>query len=342
MVPSPNMTGPPDRAGVRRDRAYLAELEGVGAAITARAGAVLLERFRQPVLLEFKDKNKADPVTKTDRAVERLVKDELRAAFPDHGILGEEGTSEAAESELLWVLDPLDGTANFAGRLPFFGVSLALLRNGVPVVGCLFVPFGPHLRAGVLRCSYGNGATIDGEPLRIERRPFQPSGPMALPPGFRWIFKLSGDIAKRPGEFRNTGSICYELAMVVGGGFQYAAFVQPRIWDVAAGVLLVREAGGLSLTWERAAWRPLERFVAPPPARKGKPTTLRDWARPVLVGAPDSIAHIAPDFRLRAPPPRLLRWALARQRDARRLWKGRAENPSPKDASLTDGAAPAP
>lgn len=339
VVLSRRMDHSTDLQGVHHDRAYLAELEETAAAITARAGRLLLERYQHPVVLEFKDEKKTDPVTETDRAVERLVRQALRSTFPTHGILGEEGTAEATTAELVWVLDPLDGTANFAGRLPFFGVSLALLRNGVPIVGCLFVPYGPGLHSGVLRCSYGNGASIDGRPLRLERRPFQGSGPVALPPSFRWAFKLSGETAKRPGELRNLGSICYELAMVVGGGFQYASFVRPRIWDVAAGVLLVREAGGLALTWDRGGWRPLERFVAPLPGPDGKATSLRDWARPILVGAPETIAHIAPGFRLREPPARLVRWALAGRRGTGRIWHRRRGRAAKRQDGGEDGTS---
>lgn len=312
---------------VRRDRRYLAALEEEAAAITDRAGGMLLERFGAPIGVEFKDEKRTDPVTEADRAVEGFVRSELRARFPEHGFLGEEGTLEGADAEYIWVLDPLDGTANFAGRLPLFGVSLALLRNGVTVVGCLFVPFGSRLQAGVLRGSYGNGASFQGERLRLTREPFRPTGPIALPPAYGWAFQMRGDLAKRPGELRNLGSICHELAMVVGGGFQYAAFVRPRIWDVAAGSLLVREAGGAALTWDGRGWRPLERFVAPPRGRRDKPTTLRDWGQAVLVGAPGPMRRLVRELRVRPPPPATVRWAFGRQRDLRRWWRRRRAPP---------------
>ncbi len=183
--------------GLRRDRIQLAEFEERAAGIVGRAGALLLEHYTRTLVVEFKNEARTDPVTAADRAVEQQVRAELRAQFPSHGFLGEEGTEQDLGAECVWVLDPLDGTANFAGRLPFFGVSLALLRNGVPVVGCLFIPFGPNLGSAVLRCSYGNGASLDGEPLRPARHPFRPTGPVALPPGFGWMFTLSGDLAKR-------------------------------------------------------------------------------------------------------------------------------------------------
>ncbi|MBA2448738.1 MAG: inositol monophosphatase [Chloroflexi bacterium] len=326
---------------VRRDRRYLAELEEVAAAVTGRAGAMLLERYGAPISVEFKDEKRTDPVTEADRAVEAFVRSELLGHFPAHGFLGEEGTLEGADAEYLWVLDPLDGTANFAGRLPFFGVSLALLRNGVTVVGCLFVPFGPRLRAGVLRCSYGNGASIDGDRLRLPRTPFRPTGPVALPPAHRWAFQMRGELAKRPGELRNLGSICYELAMVVGGGFQYAAFVRPRIWDVAAGALLVREAGGAALTWDGRSWRSLERFVAPPLSRRGKPTTLRDWGQAVLVGAPCPMQRLARELRVRPAPPLALRWAFRRQRDVQGWWRRRTAGSQPKADRVSSGTSTA-
>ncbi|MDP8924221.1 MAG: inositol monophosphatase, partial [Chloroflexota bacterium] len=278
-----------------QDRRWLADVEATAAAIVARAGDTLLGHYRRGVVVEYKDKRQADPVTEADRAVERQVRDEIRAAFPSHGFLGEEGSSEATAAEHLWVLDPLDGTANFAGRLPFFGVSLALLRNGVPVVGCLWVPFAPNLGTGVLRASYGNGARVGDDPLRVSAGPFRPSGPVAVPSSLRWAFAVRDALARRPGEARNLGSICYELAMVAGGGFQYAVFAGPKLWDVAAGVLLVHEAGGLGLTWSRGRWVPLERFVPPAPGKDGRPRTLRDWARPVLVGSPATIRHVAPN-----------------------------------------------
>ena len=326
--------------GVRDDRLQLAEIEEQAATIVGQAGALLLERYRRPIPVEFKDEKQTDPVTAADHAVEQLVTDELRARFPTHGILGEEGTDETLGAEYVWVLDPLDGTANYAGRLPFFGVSLALLRSGVPVVGCLFVPFGPHLAAGVLRCSYGNGATVDGHPLRLEVTPFRPTGPIALPPSFAWVFTLRGDLAKRPGELRNLGSICYELAMVAGGGFQYAAFVRPKIWDVAAGVLLVREAGGHALVWTGRSWRPFDRFRAPPPVKRGTPTSLRDWGRPLLVAGPGGAGYVSPNLRLRPPPPRVVRWALEHRGAARRWWRDLRRGDRPAHGAEPSAAAP--
>lgn len=317
----------------------LAAFEDAAAEIAARAAAVLRERFaagRAPEPVEFKDKQQRDPVTKTDRAVEEIVRRELRARFPDHGILGEEGTGEAVSSELLWVLDPIDGTANFAGRLPFFGISLALLRNGVPIVGCLWVPFWPTAAGGILRASLGRGARLEGQPLRLDAGPFRPSGPVAVPPGLHGMFQVKGDLAKRFGEARNLGSMVAELAMVATGGFQYAVFGAPRLWDVAAGVLIVQEAGGSALTWEGGRWRPVERFRVPRTRPGGKPKTLRDWMQPVLVAGPGAVRHVGSGLRPRRPPGPAVRWLLAKRRVAREWWKKRRR---PAGSSDTSGAS---
>jgi myo-inositol-1(or 4)-monophosphatase len=304
-----------------------------------------------PDQVEFKDERQRDPVTAIDRAVEALVRRELQTRHPTHGILGEEGTGDAVESEYLWVLDPIDGTANFAAGLPLYGLSLALLWNRQPVVGCLYVPFWPGTGQGeVLRASLGNGARIAGRPVRLTRQAFRPGGPVAVPPGLRWMFAVRGDLAKRPGEARNLGSIVAEIAMVAVGGFQYAVFGGPKLWDVAAGAIIVPEAGGAALTWDGGRWRPVVRFRAPRSEPGKKPKTLRDWSQPVLVAAPGAAGHVASGLTPRTPPGPALRWLFAKRRAARdrwRTWRGKqqarpgAEQAAPPGDTST-GAPPQP
>jgi myo-inositol-1(or 4)-monophosphatase len=321
MVPCQSMDNVGDR------QLDLASLEEAAAAVVMLAAATLRDRFAAgvaPEQVEFKDKQQRDPVTAIDRAVEALVRAELRSRFPSHGILGEEGTGDSVESELLWVLDPIDGTANFAAGLPFYGLSLGLLRNGEPIVGCLYVPFWPGKAGGdVLRASRGNGARIGDTTVRLERRAFRPGGPVAVPPGLRWMFALRSDLAKRQGEARNLGSIVAEIAMVATGGFQYAVFGGPKLWDVAAGAVIVREAGGAALTWERGQWRPIYRFRAPESIPGKKPKTLRDWSQPVLVASPGAAGHVGRGLAPHKPPPKAVLWAYGKRKAARDWWRKR-------------------
>lgn len=343
-----------DRAGDRH--LELAALEDAAAAVVMLAAATLRERFAagvRPEQVEFKDTQQRDPVTAIDRAVEALVRAELQARFPTHGMLGEEGTGDAIESDLLWVLDPIDGTANFASGLPFYGLSLALLQRGEPIVGCLYVPFWPGSgRGDVLRASKGNGAHIGDQKICLERRAFRPGGPVAVPPGLRWMFSVRGDLEKRPGEARNLGSIVAEIAMVATGGFQYAVFGGPKLWDVAAGAVIVREAGGTALTWEGGKWRPIDRFRAPKPdpirkpkpgekIQPPKPKTLRDWSQPVLVAGPGAAGHVARGLAPRRPPPAAVVWAMKQRKAARDWWRKRRSPSEPTANRPAPGSPPA-
>src|SRR5439155_24197501 len=96
------------------------------------------------VALEFKGKKQENPVTALDRDTETFLRSELRLAFSEHGLLGEEHADDIAdEARYVWVIDPIDGTMNFASGLPLFGISIGLLDQGVPVVGAIWVPVGP-------------------------------------------------------------------------------------------------------------------------------------------------------------------------------------------------------
>ncbi|MCC6382423.1 MAG: inositol monophosphatase [Dehalococcoidia bacterium] len=324
-------------------QADLPALESVAVEIVERAAQTLRERFAAGVAdeqVQFKDKRQRDPVTAVDKAVEALVRAELRARFPSHGMLGEEGTGDAVESRFLWVLDPIDGTANFAAKLPFYGLSLALLYDGVPVVGCLLAPFWPGSGHGaVLHASLGHGARISGEPVRLRSRTFRPGGPVALPPGWRAMFTMRGALAQRQGEARNLGSIVAEIAMVATGGFQYAVFGAPRLWDVAAGVVVVREAGGHVLTWDRGKWRHLGRFRAPAATAGKQPPTLRDWVKPVLVTGPGVVRHVAEGLAPHQPPPLPVRWAIKQRKAVRAWWRerGKAQTATPAEPGADQG-----
>src|SRR5215831_11382862 len=146
------------------------DFEATALDLARQAGERALEAFRATVRLEFKGKRQDNPVTALDRQTETFLRTELRAAFPDHGLLGEEHADDiAADARYVWVIDPIDGTMNFASGLPLFGISMGLLEAGAPVCGCIWVPVGPTLGAGVYVAREGGGARFDDKRVRVSR-----------------------------------------------------------------------------------------------------------------------------------------------------------------------------
>jgi myo-inositol-1(or 4)-monophosphatase len=277
----------------------LEAFESTAVELARAAGERALTAFRTTVALEFKGKKRDNPVTVLDRDTETFLRTELRAAFPDHGLLGEEHADDiAADARYVWVIDPIDGTMNFASGLPLFGISMGLLEAGAPVVGCIWVPVGPTLGSGVYHARAGSSACFDDMPIRVSQADDERGQIMALPGGFLRAFRFKRPDRSLPREMRalpdprTTGSCTAELMLIASGALRAGVFIKPSIWDVAAGTLIVREAGGDVETWEDGQWQRFERFVAARPERgKGDPA-LRHWGRPLLMGAPEAVARL--------------------------------------------------
>ena len=289
------------------DDFQLEDVERAAVKLANEAGSLLRDRFRKALDVEYKDKKQeTDPVTSADKDSEQLLREGISKEFPDHGILGEEGSEEGdtTSPDYLWVLDPLDGTTNFLNGLPIYAVSIAVLHKGAPVVGVVFVPW-PNDKGGlVLHARRGGGSKLDGEPLTINSR----EGPKAnrlsgLPGSFRESFRFSKGMHRSVGESRVTGSIAYELAMVAMGSVQYALFGAPKLWDVAAGILIVPEAGGEVMV-RGSKGRSWEAPTILGPSWEGSPPTfkdLRSWAVPVIAGDALVVPTVAASLSRRRP-----------------------------------------
>ncbi|HLZ70825.1 MAG TPA: inositol monophosphatase family protein [Dehalococcoidia bacterium] len=276
------------------------EFEPVRAAaaeIAAAAGAELQHRFAAPGQVRFKSRKDADPVTEADEAVERFVRQRVAERFPAHDVLGEEGGGSTHPGEWLWVVDPLDGTANFANGLAVFAVSIGVLHRLRPVAAALYTTFGPEGRPCVLSARLGGGLLCDGElfvqPAAALSKRARLSG---VPAGIHRAFALWRLRGQLPGETRSFGSTAAELGLVATGRWQYAVFSSPRLWDVAAGILLVRESGGAVYGDRRGRWQPLER-IAPP---RGKP--LSEWKQAVIAGDAALLGQLTGKVRVRRSP----------------------------------------
>ncbi len=317
----------------------LEEIERAACEWAREAGARIVAQFRQNIEVQYKRDNRRDPVTEADHESEAFLKDAISRRFPSHGVLGEEGAETAVESaDFLWVLDPLDGTTNFSRGLPFFGVSIGVLYRRRPVAGCIYLPTSPRLRDGVYHARLGGGAWFEDERLAVPTPAEADSaGVSGLPGSFRGLFRIVGKPKVGVGDQRSLGSIAYEIAMVADGALQSAFFARPKIWDVAAGAILVREAGGSVLGYDTrlVAWRPLDRFetpvqavhwldrvLPPPPSKAPVPAGLRAWSLPLVFGAP-AVAEFYARYVRHRPPARFdlvrqIRRRLAERRQARR------------------------
>jgi myo-inositol-1(or 4)-monophosphatase len=277
------------------DARELADVERQAVEIAWAGGRMLLARFHQPLEVKWKGKNAGDdPVTDADHQVESYIREELARRFPTHALVGEEGSGEGSKAApCTWVVDPLDGTTNFLNGLPAFACSLGLLEHGRPVAGAVFIPWPTTEGGMVVHARAGGGAWADGRRLELTGETPLPGRLVVLARG---PFRMREPFRRGPGERRSVGSTAYELAVTALGVYRYVLFGAPKVWDVAAGVLLVSEAGGrvMTLRARRGPWAPLGAFTREDAAKAdGAPMPgqeeLRKWASPVLAGTPNAV-----------------------------------------------------
>ena len=213
--------------------------------VVREAGTLALASFREPALA-VERKGVQDYVTAVDRAVEELIVDRLRAQFPGDAFLGEEGGQRGAGAVdgALWVIDPIDGTTNYARGLPLWCVSLALVYAGEIALGLIFNPVSDEFYCAVR----GHGATCNGRPLRVSGEQSPESARIGL--GFSYRCPPArhardiGRLLEANCEYARLGSGALGLAFVADGRFDGYYESHINSWDVLAGICLVREAGG--------------------------------------------------------------------------------------------------
>jgi myo-inositol-1(or 4)-monophosphatase len=222
----------------------LGEFARVGEAAVREAGRYLRENLGR--LVETAYKGAVDLVTPFDLGAQEILVGRLAQAFPAHGFLAEEGLSKAGASDWRWVIDPLDGTTNFAHGFPVFSVSAALERAGRPVLGFVYDP----MREEMFRAEAGGGAALNGAPIRVSR--VSELGRSLLATGFPYDVRTSrrnnldhwGRFIVRAQAIRRCGSAALDLSYVACGRFDGFWELKLKPWDMAAGALIVQEAGG--------------------------------------------------------------------------------------------------
>ena len=225
--------------------------------IAREAGQVLADKFGRA--LQISNKGDIDLVTEADLAAERLIVERIRSYHPRHAILTEESgdVKEAGgpQAEYKWIIDPLDGTTNYAHGYPTFCVSVALEHEGRVVVGAVYDP----TRDEMFAAERGAGATLNGRRLRVSET--DELNRALVCTGFPYDVRERGDFARHFRAFimqaqsvRRDGAAALDHAYVAAGRFEVFYEEGLRPWDVAAGVLLVEEAGGRVTHYDGSAF----------------------------------------------------------------------------------------
>ena len=213
------------------------------------AGRLLAERFHGSLKIE--KKGQVNLVTDVDRQSEELLKKIILSEFPDHGFRAEEGTESGTDSEYLWLVDPLDATTNYAHGFPVYCVSIALLRNNEIITGCIY---NPNLDE-CFTAEPGKGAFLNGERIAVSGTECLDDSLLAT--GFPYDIRESDDnnlrefaaFATSARAVRRAGSAALDTAYVACGRFDGFWEFKLAPWDVAAGILLIIEAGGKVSSW---------------------------------------------------------------------------------------------
>ena len=211
--------------------------------IAREAGALLANYFERRVAVELK--GEFDVVTEADRASEKLVVERLRSHFPSHGIVAEEGGGRESSSEYCWYVDPLDGTTNFAHGFPMFNVTLGLARAGEMIAGVIYDP----IRQELFAAERGGGAYLNNRRIHVSTiQRLEDSLPCTGFPSRKRSQSVNihfyYQLAMATHGVRRTGSAAIDLAYVACGRLDFFWEFGLSPWDMAAGTLLVEEAGG--------------------------------------------------------------------------------------------------
>ena len=212
-----------------------------------KAGDFILRAMDRPDHLKVETKARNDFVSNVDKTSEQIILEQIRETYPDHSILAEESGKETKTGEFTWIIDPLDGTLNFLQGFPHFSISIAVMKDKTLEHGVIFDP----LRAEEFVASRGYGAQLNGKRIRVSSRSKLTEcvlgtgiPPSSISSRLDEYIRGLGQLTGKCRGIRRAGSAALDLAYVAAGrtdGFWEMGLSQ---WDTAAGIVLVREAGG--------------------------------------------------------------------------------------------------
>lgn len=241
----------------------------INAVKAAREAGRIINRASQDVgSLKVQSKTYNDFVSEVDRSAEQAIIDVLKDAYPDHGFLGEESGESANQSENIWIIDPLDGTTNFLHNFPQYCISIALQQKGVLTQAVIYDP----VRNDLFTATKGRGAFLNDKRIRVTSRAKLQDALIATGFPFRDFTHLDTylgmlkDMIKKTTGIRRPGSAALDLAYVAAGWTDGFFEINLSPWDIAAGGLLVQEAGGIVGDFEgNESWLDTGNIVAANP-----------------------------------------------------------------------------
>lgn len=223
-----------------------AEMDRVARSVIQQAGELIRDRIGTFPFRDVQEKGPSDYVTEVDKACEDLIVGTIHDRFPGHHIMSEETAGGTLQPGITWVIDPLDGTTNFIHGFPFVAVSIAVCLDGKPILGYVL----DAVRGELFTAAKGNGAWLNGRPIRV--RNVARTGDALVATGFPFrsrevlepYLNVFREVFRNSMGIRRAGAAALDLAYLASGRVDGFWEVGLKTWDVAAGSLLVLEAGG--------------------------------------------------------------------------------------------------
>ncbi len=218
----------------------------IGLKAAREASDLILQAWDRPDRLQISEKGHNDFVTDIDVKVEEIIIEQLRKAYPDHSFMGEEcGTIEGKDKDTIWVIDPIDGTRNFINGFPHFCISMACIKQGKIEHALIVDP----IKNEEFTATRGSGARLNDQRIRVTKRQSFEGATVSMSCAglkhYENLLQIQTAMKGLVGAIRMSGSAALDLAYLAAGRTDAGWMSGMNLWDVAAGILIVREAGGL-------------------------------------------------------------------------------------------------
>lgn len=301
-----------DHNNIPFNDAVLSSFEEAAINAVSKAGEFALSRFLGPMDIEAKfGKPGRDLVTDVDRESQRIIADVMTEKHPEHQLLGEEDQKQDVDpaKDIVWCVDPIDGTANYVNGSLIHAISVGILYRGIPIAGAVWTPWSPSESGGaIIHARKDGGTKWLGNHTKVitpsdkQGRPI--SGHLSVLPGnARYVFKFNTALRGHLGDVRITGSASHEMANVATGMYQFGIMGAAAVWDFAAATIIVQEAGGtvLVLDPKNASWVPFNGWALPYSNDENTYKRMRDWRGVMMAAHPNTTAFLAQNLTPKQP-----------------------------------------